>query len=252
MRTIVAIGGTGVGKSTTMNSVAGRKVFAEGCGLASVTQATQRHDDAARGLALLDVPGLDDPAGPAADAAHTADMVERLVGHGHVHLFAVCFNGASPRLTSSLQQQLQLFGAVFGAGFLANVVLVFTHWGRDAASARRRARSGETEAARAAEMNGAVRALLDKGSSPCSTSRPLARTLDSPAASRGRGAASHGWPVGPYAASQRLRKTAWRKRGTCVDTWLLRRQKFARSCCSGVLAAFNMETAGLDLRRKQG
>ena len=124
MRTIVAIGGTGVGKSTTMNSVAGRKVFAEGCGLASVTQATQRHDDAARGLALLDVPGLDDPAGPAADAAHTADMVERLVGHGRVHLFAVCFNGASPRLTSSLQQQLQLFGAVFGAGFLANVVLV--------------------------------------------------------------------------------------------------------------------------------
>ena len=158
--TIAAVGGTGVGKSTTMNSIAGRRVFEEGCGLASVTQATQRHDDAARDLTLYDVPGLDDPAGPAADAAHTADMVKRLVGHGHVHLFAVCFNGASPRLTSSLQQQLALFGAVFGAGFLANVVLVFTHWGRDAASARRRERSGETEASRAAEMNGAVRALL--------------------------------------------------------------------------------------------
>ena len=158
----VAIGETGVGKSSFCNVLVGSRDADEEARAfpasdrgksmtAATTVAPGQHwfgDRAASAtLTVVDTPGLSDRGG--ADAANLQEMVAALQDVGRVNVFFVLFNAPElqPRLSEHLAGMLKLFGAVFGPAFWDNVVLVFTRWRMDQRTQKRRKKSAAAQQA---------------------------------------------------------------------------------------------------------
>lgn len=134
----VALGLTGVGKSSLLNAGIGRKAFLESEGIESETATTQsalgkwRKTDTS--VEVIDTPGLADTGGN--DEKNMRGMVNFLKQSSKgVHCFLLCFNGASQtRLDKNMQDLLTILQELLSEKFWENVVLVYTHCDESARS----------------------------------------------------------------------------------------------------------------------
>ena len=139
MPTIVTIGITGCGKSSTLNTLAGdelKAAFQESAEPASCTQSTSCQNCLWRGrgdvIRLVDTPGLSDSNGK--DSQNIADMMEQLKTQiQHVHTFLIVMDGgpsrSGVRMAEHMKAMLKLFSQCFGHDFLRNAMICFTNWG---------------------------------------------------------------------------------------------------------------------------
>ena len=134
MRKIVALGNTGVGKSSLLNMLAGEDVFAVGESAMSETQMATARDRHFMGsgekvlVRLIDTQGLSDAGGNGhRDIEHMQQIVTFIRQEEHIDLFLICFDGTSPRFSSYIQSAVKLFSQVF-PDFATHAVLVFNKW----------------------------------------------------------------------------------------------------------------------------
>ena len=177
VKNIVAIGSTGVGKSSTLNQLLGlvndlnqpidpAKHFRTSATMnvagTSKTQSIQGAPNTFGNppvgplptLNVVDCPGLGDPAGDAQDRLNIADMVKFIKPLNEVHQFVLVMNSENPRLSSHDASTIAVFLKMFPsqdqqnptAEFFNNMIVVFTRWGMDKASVRKRTVRGVTKA----------------------------------------------------------------------------------------------------------
>eukprot|EP00931_Biecheleriopsis_adriatica_P029888 TRINITY_DN17677_c1_g1_i1.p1 TRINITY_DN17677_c1_g1~~TRINITY_DN17677_c1_g1_i1.p1 ORF type:complete len:889 (+),score=175.34 TRINITY_DN17677_c1_g1_i1:28-2694(+) len=170
--TICLIGPTGVGKSTTANTLLacrGNDLFTTSDGTCSATQKTSSAEGELRGgkqpVRVVDTPGLLDSAGK--DQENVRNLADVLTTEvRQVDVFLVLLNSQEPRLNSAVTAALQLFQGLFGEVFLRNVMIGFTRWGYDRVSCLQRRKSSGVKdekvirEARASSVNTAMQEAL--------------------------------------------------------------------------------------------
>ena len=168
-KNVVAIGCTGTGKSSTLNTLMGlvddgnnaidpTRHFADSSAMnaagtkltQSIMGPTKTFDPGQQGgmIRAFDTPGLGDPAGDAQDRLNIANMVETLKPVGEIHLFMLVLNSGTPRLSDWEAKTLRIFLSMFPSQdpanpyghFFQNLLIVCTHWGNDSRSESNRAR----------------------------------------------------------------------------------------------------------------
>mmetsp|Transcript_20472 Transcript_20472/g.46671 ORF Transcript_20472/g.46671 Transcript_20472/m.46671 type:complete len:329 (+) Transcript_20472:46-1032(+) len=164
--TVCLLGSTGVGKSSSCNTLIGCRsddVFPVGHGTATTTCSPQVTVLPWRGhgpsVCCVDLPGSAIAAGR--DGELDAGVVQLLRGVvRHVHVFLVLFSSQSPRFDVRSREMLTRCRDMLGKDFLRHVMVGFTRWEFQPAARRRRERTGHTEAWKVAEINRELRAFL--------------------------------------------------------------------------------------------
>ena len=131
---IVALGNSGVGKSSLLNMLAGdEEAFNVGHTASSVTEFTEsrvfrfmNESDGIR-VRLVDTQGLSDSGGDQTEMNNLRNMVEHIRGLGRVDLFLICLDGLNPRFTTYTHATVDLLRSIF-PDFLKHAVLVFNKW----------------------------------------------------------------------------------------------------------------------------
>lgn len=129
---LCVLGSTGTGKSALCNILSNCLSFPESSELHSCTYATtsNRYFDNVFGceFEIIDTPGLGDSAGSKKDTENIANMVRFLKDKQKINAFCIVFNGQNPRFDDHLKGVLKIFEEIFGADFMKNSILIFTHW----------------------------------------------------------------------------------------------------------------------------
>lgn len=127
---IVALGNTGVGKSSLLNMLGNTNEFKVGEDAASQTREVDSKikfylgDPNEIKLCLIDTQGLFDPSGDKRDMENIRNMVNSIRRHKSINLFLYCVDEMNPRFTSYIQDTITLFDSIF-PNFMEHMVLVF-------------------------------------------------------------------------------------------------------------------------------
>ena len=129
---VVALGNTGVGKSSLLNMLGSTNMFKVGEEADAQTQITVYNTNQLLfmgetneiNLCLVDTPGLCDGNGDEADVEHIKNIVERIRELKQIDLFILCLEYTNPRLTASVKSTIQLFMNIFPE-FISHTVIVF-------------------------------------------------------------------------------------------------------------------------------
>ena len=78
-----------------------------------------------------------------------------------VHLFTFVMNGNDIRWDQNTTNLVKIFEDNFGVGFWHNFCIVYTQWGFDSGSERKRKRQGITKEKREQEVRKKIRGLFD-------------------------------------------------------------------------------------------
>jgi predicted GTPase len=134
VRNIVALGSTGVGKSSLLNMFAGEQhAFKVGESVKSETQLTEHKvfnalgDETRFKIRLVDTQGLSDGAGDQKDMEHIKNIVKSIRDLEHIDLFILCLDSTNPRLADYVKSTIDLFIKIF-PDFLDHTVLAFNKW----------------------------------------------------------------------------------------------------------------------------
>ncbi len=127
---IVALGNTGVGKSSLLNMLGNTNEFQ--VGEDSTSQTRQVHskvkfflgDPKEINICLIDTQGLFDTSGDQQDMENIRNMVTSIRRHKTIHLFLYCVDEMNPRFTTYIQDTITLFDSIF-PNFMDHMVLVF-------------------------------------------------------------------------------------------------------------------------------
>jgi len=130
---IVALGNTGVGKSSLLNMLANSDIFQVGNGaVLSKTQTTIQNNPASTFLGLtdeikmilVDTQGIGDHQGDKQDNQHIVDMVGKIRELEQIDLFLLCLEETNPRFSGSIQNTITVFNQIF-PDFFEHTVLIF-------------------------------------------------------------------------------------------------------------------------------
>jgi small GTP-binding protein len=132
---IVALGNTGVGKSSLLNMLAGENSFKVGTSIDSQTKQTtwklHKYNGIVGGhrLRLIDTQGLSDVGGLELQEKYLYNMIEQIKHLDYISLFIICLDGTNPRFTQYMESMINEFkDHVKFPDFLENSVLVFNKW----------------------------------------------------------------------------------------------------------------------------
>ena len=135
---IVVLGPTGVGKSTTANSLIsgnGKRVncFSTGGGTSSKTKVTSwmvgRWQGVGQCITIIDTPGTEDTGGKRQDYNNIKKLTTFLKEDlKQIDIFLVMFKEDNVRFVSSMQNALNIFTSIFGDTFWKNMATEFTYW----------------------------------------------------------------------------------------------------------------------------
>ena len=160
IKTLIAIGSIGEGKSSLCNSLAGKEYDdiefpIDGTSTTSRKKLKWRGDG--QNVWLIDTPGLF--AQSESEENKSLDsMITELKKNSEVHVFAIVLNGSKPRFDQSRKQMLRKFKQMFGDSFLdKNAVFVITNWHYDESSCAKRLRIGQNEASKTSDINKTLR-----------------------------------------------------------------------------------------------
>jgi GTPase SAR1 family protein len=130
---IVVVGNTGVGKSSLLNLLAGKKgLFPEGFGAHSITGLTESKQSTWLGkpgnirVELCDTQGLSDSKN--IDGSHIQQMVEKIKELKELSMIIIVLNGGDVRYSHYTRETIRYFMDTFGTGCVEYMVIVFTHW----------------------------------------------------------------------------------------------------------------------------
>jgi GTPase SAR1 family protein len=127
---IVALGNTGVGKSSLLNMLGNTNEFQVGEDSTSQTRQVDSKvkfflgDPKEIKLCLIDTQGLFDTSGDQQDMENIRNMVTSIRRHKSIHLFFYCVDEMNPRFTTYIQDTITLFDSIF-PNFMDHMVLVF-------------------------------------------------------------------------------------------------------------------------------
>ena len=160
IKTLIAIGSIGEGKSSLCNSLAGKEYDdiefpIDGTSTTSRKKLKWRGDG--QNVWLIDTPGLF--AQSESEENKSLDsMITELKKISEVHVFAIVLNGSKPRFDQSRKLMLRKFKQMFGDSFLdKNTVFVITNWHYDESSCAKRLRIGQNEASKTSDINKTLR-----------------------------------------------------------------------------------------------
>mmetsp|Transcript_6087 Transcript_6087/g.13944 ORF Transcript_6087/g.13944 Transcript_6087/m.13944 type:complete len:328 (+) Transcript_6087:69-1052(+) len=164
--TFCLLGSTGVGKSSSCNTLVGCRsdnAFRVGHGAATTTRSPQVTELPWRGRGRLvrcvDLPGSGLSVGRDGNLdAEVAHVLRGIVLR--VHVFLILFNSQAPRFDIQSREMLTTCKDMFGEDFLRYVVVGFTRWEFQPSARNRRERTGHTEEWKVAEINRELRAVL--------------------------------------------------------------------------------------------
>ena len=110
---VLIVGRTGVGKSTLINNLLGRKVATVGHTLQSETPVVYPHEYSVEGVAVVvyDTPGLGDVEGEQREREHL-EIMKNLLARGKIHLVVYCFQMNETIMKSSLVGTMQKYHAI--------------------------------------------------------------------------------------------------------------------------------------------
>lgn len=158
---VLVLGKTGAGKSSLLNSIIGatgrgkKKLFKtsrrSGSETKEVTVKLRRFrgpynvcgDGEPPKVIVVDAPGFMDSDGD--DSKIMEDIVAKSKQLRHLNLFLLVVNGEEARLGDDFKQMLRQLVGSCSVDVLRNAFVVFTRWGLDKASKRRRLRELEDE-----------------------------------------------------------------------------------------------------------
>jgi predicted GTPase len=131
-KSVCFIGATGSGKSQSCNTICGKDYFEASANMNSHTYETKgilAHwfgDPNNDKIFVIDTPGLGDSQGR--DTKHIANMVCAIQQIEYIHSFVITINSQNPRVDDNLKGMLRIFERMFGNGFFANSIFLFTRW----------------------------------------------------------------------------------------------------------------------------
>jgi GTP-binding protein EngB required for normal cell division len=129
---IVALGNTGVGKSSLLNMLANSDIFQVGQTPFSQTQTTIHNNPALTFLGepneikmiLVDTQGIGDHSGDQEDNKHIIDMVGVIRQLEQIDLFLLCLEETNPKFSGSIQNTIKVFNEIF-PDFFEHTVIIF-------------------------------------------------------------------------------------------------------------------------------
>ena len=156
IKTLIAIGSIGEGKSSLCNSLAGKEyddIEFPIDGTSTTSRKKLKWRGNGQNVWLIDTPGLF--AQSESEENKSLDsMITELKKNSEVHVFAIVLNGSKPRFDQSRKQMLRKFKQMFGDAFLdKNTVFIITNWHYDESSCAKRLRIGQNEASKTSDIN---------------------------------------------------------------------------------------------------
>ena len=152
---VCVLGLIGSGKSSVLNSLVESKPFNSAAAVKSWTQLMcfEEHNwyDSKTKVYVCDTPGLSDTEDRDQDIVNSIRQV--ITNHGYpINAFLIVVNGQEPRLSNRFQDMFASIHEMFGNRFLPHVRFVFTNWGLDKKSVKKREQNGESELKRKEEI----------------------------------------------------------------------------------------------------
>ena len=160
IKTLIAIGSIGEGKSSLCNSLAGKEyddIEFPIDGTSTTSRKKLKWKGNGQNVWLIDTPGLFAQS-ESEDNKALDSMITELKKNSEVHLFAIVLNGSKPRFDQSRKQMVRKFKHMFGDAFLdKNTVFIITNWHYDESSCAKRLRTGQNEVSRSSDINKTLR-----------------------------------------------------------------------------------------------
>jgi predicted GTPase len=131
---VIALGNTGVGKSSLMNMLSGKEdefeVNNDAVNYANVIESkvfNAMGENKYPKLRLIDTQGLSDGRGDERDYENIKNIVQKMRELEYIDLFLLCLEGPNPRLSHYVKTTVQLFRDTF-PNFLDHTVIIFNKW----------------------------------------------------------------------------------------------------------------------------
>ena len=160
IKTLIAIGSIGEGKSSLCNSLAGKEyddIEFPIDGTSTTSRKKLKWRGNGENVWLIDTPGLF-AQNESEENKSLDSMITELKKNSEVHVFAIVLNGSKPRFDQSRKQMLRKFKQMFGDSFLENnTVFIITNWHYDESSCAKRLRIGQNEASKTSDINKTLR-----------------------------------------------------------------------------------------------